>query len=154
MFCPSCGTEYSVGLPYCNRCGANLGSAVAEPSETRSIDLTKAIAGIGTTMTATTIGGFIALIVGAVKLAEKPGIGTDPLVIMMAMGMVTILTVDIFLSRQLSHLIRAGLSGTTRSEKHLKPATTAPNQLGRPVTAPLAPSTSVTENTTRFLEPR
>jgi hypothetical protein len=154
MFCPSCGTEYSVGLPYCNRCGANLGSAVAEPSETSSIDLTKAIAGIGTTMAATTIGGFIALIVGAVKLAEKTTMGPEPLVIMMAMGMVTILTVDILLGRQLSHLIRAGLSGTTRSEKRLKPAATVPNQLGRPATAPLAPSASVTENTTRFLEPR
>jgi hypothetical protein len=119
-----------------------------------SAQLTKAIMGIGTTMTVTTVGGFIALIVGAVKLAEKTAIGTDPIVIMIAMGMVTILIVDIFLARQLSHLIRVGLSGAARGENRLTPATNVPNQLGRPETAPLALATSVTENTTRFLETR
>lgn len=154
MFCPSCGTEYSVGLPYCNRCGANLNSAIAEPEAKISIDVTKAIAGIGTTMAVLTLGGFIALIVGAIKLAQNTSMGPEPVVIMMAMGMVTILTVDVFLARQLSRLIGAGISNKVTSGKRSMPSANVPSQLGRPVTAPLPTSMSVTENTTRFLEPR
>ena len=153
MFCPSCGTEYSVGLPYCNRCGANLSSALAEPEPNISVDITKAVAAIGTTMAVLTLGGFLALIVGAVKLAQNTSTGPEPLVIMMAMGMVTILTVDIFLARQLSRLIGAGISSKPQGSKRKMPPAGVPNQFNRPVTAPLPASMSVTENTTRFLEP-
>lgn len=152
MFCPSCGTEYSVGLPYCNRCGANLNSTLTESEVHVSVDVTKAVAAIGTTMAVLTLGGFISLIVGAVKLAEIPTMGQDLLIIMMAMGMVTILAVDVFLVRQLSRLISAGISSKAK-EKRAMPKVTAPGQLHQPVTSPLPSSTSVTENTTRFLEP-
>jgi len=152
MFCPSCGSEYSFGLPYCNRCGANLNST--EPESKISIDVTKAIAALGTTMAVFTLGGFIALIAGAVKLAEKTALGSDPLVIMMVMGMVTILTVDVFLARQLSRLIGAGLTGKTASGKRSIAPANIQGQLGRPVTSPLPTSISVTENTTRFLDPQ
>ncbi|HKP37725.1 MAG TPA: hypothetical protein VJT71_12790 [Pyrinomonadaceae bacterium] len=151
MFCPSCGSEYSFGLPYCNRCGANLST---ESDSKISIDVTKAIAAIGTTIAVLTLGGFIALLVGAVKLAEKTALGSDPLVIMMAMGMVTILTVDVFLARQLSRLIGAGLSGKSASGKRSIAPANLQGQLGRPVTSPLPTSMNVTENTTRFLEPQ
>ncbi|HEY6045954.1 MAG TPA: zinc ribbon domain-containing protein [Pyrinomonadaceae bacterium] len=152
MFCPSCGTEYSVGLPYCNRCGANLNSALAEPETSISVDITKAVAAIGTTIAVLTLGGFIALIVGAVNLAHNTTIGQDPLVAMILMGMLTILTVDIFLARQLSRLISAGISSKSRSSKRSLPPAAITNHLNRPVTAPLPASMSVTENTTRFLE--
>jgi hypothetical protein len=154
MFCPSCGTEYSVGLPYCNRCGANLNSALAEPDANISVNVTKAVAAIGTTMAVLTLGGFISLIVGAVKLAQNTSSGPDVLVIMMAMGMVTILTVDVFLARQLSRLISAGISNKPQSSKRSMPPAGVANQLNRPITSPLPASMSVTENTTRFLEPR
>jgi hypothetical protein len=154
MFCPSCGTEYSVGLPYCNRCGANLNSALAEPDTNISINVTKAVAAIGTTMAVLTLGGFISLIVGAVKLAQNTSGGIEPIVVMMALGMVTILTVDIFLARQLSRLISAGISHKPRSSKRSMPPAGVANQLNRPITSPLPASMSVTENTTRFLESR
>jgi hypothetical protein len=154
MFCPSCGTEYSVGLPYCNRCGANLNSSLTESEGQVSVDVTKAVAAIGTTMAVLTLGGFISLIVGAVKLAQITSMGTAPLVIIMTLGMVTILTVDVFLALHLSRLIGAGISNKATSGKRSIPPASAPGQLNRPLTSPPPPSMSVTENTTRFLEPR
>ena len=151
MFCPSCGTEYTIGLPYCNRCGANLNSSLTEPAEVISINLTKAIAAIGTTMAVLTLGGFIALIVGAVRLAERTSMGSDPIIAMMVLGMVTILTIDILLGRQLSRLIEAGISSKKSPQRQRPlPSANVPHELGRP--AP-PPASSVTENTTRFLEP-
>jgi len=150
MYCPSCGNEYAFGLPYCNRCGANLNSS-SELAESGSVDVTKAVAAIGTTMGVLTLGGFMALIIGAVKLAEKAAMGSDPIIIMIAMGMVTILVVDILLARQLSRLLEASLTSRKPRKPSLAPPQMNP-ELGRPITSPLPPSLSVTENTTRFLE--
>jgi hypothetical protein len=98
-----------------------------------------------------TLGGFISLIVGAVKLAERLGPRTEPIGVLVGFGLITILIIDIFLARQLSRLIDAGISGK-KSAKRVKPSAMAP-ELPRPITSPLMPGMSVTENTTRFLEP-
>lgn len=148
MFCPSCGTE-STGLKYCNRCGANL-SALMNP-EVVQISLTRPATLIGIIMMFLTLGGFALLIAGARMLAPVVE-GEDPVVAMIFMGMVIILIVDIFLARQLTKLINASLTGiTTSSATHVPAAVNAP-QLPRPDTAPFLPASSVTENTTRFLE--
>lgn len=149
MFCPTCGSEYQIELKYCNRCGANLMTAL-KPTEMVSVDVTKAIAAIGTTMTALTLGGFIALIIGAVKLAEKTNLGTDPIMMTVVLGMTAILTADIFLGIQLSRLIKSALSLHELAKR--KPAPVAPVEFSRPTTARLSPAASVTENTTRFFE--
>jgi hypothetical protein len=152
MFCPSCGTEYTIGLPYCNRCGANLGGSVTETTETASFNMTNAIATVGTTIMVLTLGGFISLIVGASKLADRPAMGSQPIGVLLTFGIITILVVDIFLARQLSRLIDAGISGK-KSPKRTKATAAAMPELARPITSPLPPQLSVTENTTRFLEP-
>jgi hypothetical protein len=150
MFCPSCGTEYTLGLPYCNRCGANLNSALDEPTGVITVNVTKAIAAIGTTMAVLTLGGFMTLIIGAVKLAEKTNLGSDPIIALIVLGILTILIIDILLGRQLSRLIEASLSsGKSQQRKRGLPTVNVPSELGRP--AP-SPALSVTENTTRFLE--
>jgi hypothetical protein len=151
MFCPSCGAEYTIGLPYCNRCGANL-SSLTETTETPSFNMSNAIATVGTAIMVVTLGGFISLIVGAVKLAERLGPRTEPIGVLMGFGLITILVIDIFLARQLSRLIDAAISGK-KSAKRIKASAAAMPELARPITAPLAPAMSVTENTTRFLEP-
>lgn len=93
----------------------------------------------------------MALIVGAVKLSERTSMGQDPIIAMMVLGMVTILTIDILLGRQLSRLIEAGTSPKKlQQHKRPLPSVNVPPELGRP--AP-PPALSVTENTTRFLEP-
>jgi Na+/proline symporter len=66
--------------------------------------------------------------------------------------LVLIMVVDIFLARQLSKLINAALTGSAKAAPaRVAPPPNAP-QLPRPDTAPFLPASSVTENTTRFLE--
>src|SRR5688572_33112186 len=112
MFCPSCGTE-STGLKYCNRCGANLASPSA-PTEIVQINLTKPALIIGVILAVLTLGGFALLIVGAGMLATVTR-AVDPLIALIFMGIVTILTADILLIRQLSKLVNAALK--SRSEE-------------------------------------
>lgn len=150
MFCPSCGAETTVGLNYCNRCGANLGALMTHP-EIVQVNLTRPATLIGIVMTFLTLGGFALLIAGARALASVVT-GSDPLIAVIFMGMLIIMLVDIFLARQLGKLISASLTGTTKpSTGRVAPQSAAP-QLQRPTTAPIFPTSSVTENTTRFLE--
>ena len=149
MFCPSCGTE-STGLKYCNRCGANLGS-LAAPTEIVQFNLTKPALMIGVIIAVLTLGGFALLIIGAGTLATvTPAV--DPLIALIFMGIVTILTTDILLIRQLSKLITAALKSDQPRRDQQSIATEPAPQFARANTAPFLPASSVTENTTRFLE--
>jgi hypothetical protein len=149
MFCPSCGTETTTGLNYCNRCGANLAPLMAP--ELAQVNLTRPATVIGVIMMFLTLGGFALLIAGA-RLLASVITGNDPLIAVIFMGMLTILVVDIFLARQLSKLINAAMSGTAKPTKNRVGPPSAEPQLPRPNTAPILQTASVTENTTRFLE--
>ncbi len=154
MFCPSCGIEDTIGLPYCNRCGANLGGMIAPQTEPPVINLTKPTLIIGVTLAVLTLGGFAGLIEGAKELAPIVR-NSDPLIALIVLGMITILTVDVFLVRQLSRVITAALSSTVKPQVKRSKAIAAPSapQLLRPNTARLESAPSVTEHTTRFFEP-
>jgi hypothetical protein len=156
MFCPSCGTEDTIGLPYCNRCGANLGGMVAPQTEPAVINVTKPTLIISVTLAVLTLGGFAGLIEGARALSmtlRSPN--NDPLIALIVMGMITLLTVDIFLIRQLSRVITMALSSTGQTKLKRPKAIAAPSapQLQGSNTARLEPAPSVTEHTTRFFEP-
>jgi len=149
MFCPSCGTE-STGLNYCNRCGANLGPPSTQ-AEIVQVNLTRPVLIIGAVLTFLTLGGFGLLVGGARALASVVH-GNDPLMAMILFGMIIILTVDIFLVRQLSKLINAALrSEASKTSRQIAPPANGP-QLIRPASAQFFPASSVTENTTRFLQ--
>ena len=68
MYCPSCGSEISVELKYCNRCGANLsaGPVVQAGPPVKSIGLSLPAIVLGLTIT---IGTGI-IFSGAKELAE------------------------------------------------------------------------------------
>ena len=150
MFCPSCGAEHALELRYCHRCGANL-SGLIQP-EGAPVSLTKPTLIIGATLTVLTLGGFGALIGGAQALAVVVH-GNDPLMAMIFFGMMVILTIDIFLVRQLTKLINAALKSEPSKNRHNQTAfPVAPSPLPRADTSQLLPAPSVTENTTRFLE--
>lgn len=149
MFCPSCGTE-STGLNYCNRCGANLG-ALTGPTEIVQLNLTKPVLIVGLVLAVLTLGGFALLTVGAGMLATVTR-GEDPLIALLFTGIATILTVDILLIRQLSKLISAALKSDSPKRSPQMISSTNVPQLSRPTTAAFIPASSVTENTTRFLE--
>jgi hypothetical protein len=153
MFCPSCGAEYAIELKYCKRCGANLNSALPPPPEMVLVNLTKPILIISATVLLLTLGGFVGLISGAMGMASKFQ-AADPLLAILVPGMFTILTVDIFLVRQLSRLISAAVKpdSSKRIRKQAAPSTGVP-QFPRPSTTQLPEAPSVTESTTRFFEP-
>ena len=152
MFCPSCGTEDTLGLPYCNRCGANLSSALLPVTEIAPISVTKPILIIGVLLLMLTLGGFAGVLSSAIEVATRAG-GGDLSMAIVFFGMITILTIDILLFRVLSKLINAALSSAKVPPQ--KQTIQAQEQLrfGRPTTARLEPAPSVTENTTRFFEP-
>lgn len=106
-------------------------------------------------MAVLTLGGFAGLIEGASALAPFVHGNNDPLIALIVLGMITILTVDVFLIRQLSRVITMALSSTGQTKLKRPKAVAAPSapQLQRPITARLEPTPSVTEHTTRFFEP-
>lgn len=151
MFCPSCGTESTIELNYCNRCGANLGSPTLPTTELAPVNLTKPIAIIGAIVLFLTLGGFAGVLSAASEIARS-GTGKDLPMAIIFFGMITILTLDILLIRQLSKLITAALS--PNRQVATKQAAPPQHELrySRPSTARLDPAPSVTENTTRFLD--
>jgi hypothetical protein len=154
MYCPSCGTEYTIELKYCNRCGANLNTEMASQHEPVVLNLTKPTAIIGATLVAVTLGGFGGLVGGTVGLAPVVH-GNDPLMAMIFFGMTTILIVDIFLVRLLSKIVNTSLSSSTQTQAKRPRALGNPSvtQFPQQPAARLQGAPSVTEGTTRFFEP-
>ncbi len=149
MFCPSCGIEYTVGLNYCNRCGANLSLTPGTNAEVIPLNVTKPTLIIGVTLLMLTLGGFAGLISGAIEMAKTVG-GKDLSLALVFFGMLTILIVDVSLVRQLSKLINASISSHNLPQPRKAPSLF--QKFSRPSTGRLEPAPSVTENTTRFFE--
>src|SRR6266478_1226840 len=134
MFCPSCGAESTIDLNYCKRCGANLSAPLASTTEWAPINLTKPIAIIGAVVLFMTLGGFAGVLSSAVELATRAGGGDLPMAIVF-FGMVTILTLDILLIRQLSKLISAALSPNRFATKKQAAPPQSELRYSRPATA-------------------
>ena len=67
MYCPSCGSELTVEVKYCNRCGANLSlTAGIPPAPMVPVKLTVPTIVIGLTIT----GGLGIIVGGATELAQ------------------------------------------------------------------------------------
>ena len=148
MFCPSCGAEYAIGLNYCNRCGANLNSALGEP-ELPPVNVTKPAIVIGLVVMSITLGGFAAVIEGATKLGHVFN-HNDPIIATIFMGMVTIMVADIMLLRQLSRLITASINRPAQPKK--LPKQKGAKQIAAPMPGSYVPVSSVTDHTTRTLD--
>ena len=153
MFCPSCGAEYTIELKYCNRCGANLSSALVPPVQIAPINVTKPILIIGAVILMLTLGGFAGIISGTIEMVQNGAGNVSPAIPIF--GIPSILTIDILLIRQLSKLISAALSSTGQQQPKQRAglANQPAVQLQQPLTARLQQAPSVTENTTRFFEP-
>ena len=80
MYCPNCGAEFTNGLKYCKRCGANLSQSVSSAMSGDDIgkfaSMFWAIAVYGFVSLAVLIGGVIALValkaVPVVVVRSKP----------------------------------------------------------------------------------
>lgn len=154
MFCPSCGAEYTIELKYCNRCGANLTSQMAPASAPVVVNVTKPTLIISMVVLVITLGGFAGLLTAVGEMAPLMR-GSDPLIAIIFMGMLTIMVVDIFLVRLLSKLINASLSSPSQPQqiKSSAPGGVSGHLQNSTTTARLQSLPSVTENTTRFFEP-
>ena len=155
MYCPSCGTEYTIELKYCNRCGANLSGVLQEQPQIAPINLTKPALIISLLMGIITIGGFLLVIAAALDLSRNIRFGPDALASIVVPGMLTILTIDILLARQLSKIITASLSsgGLVQPTRPKVLANSPMVQFPQPPTSRLEGVPSVTEGTTRFFKP-
>jgi hypothetical protein len=155
MYCPSCGAEYSIELKYCNRCGANLSSALEEQPQTAPVNVTKPALIIGAIMTILTVLGFGLVITGAIQLGQNPRVDPDSVTAIIVVGMLAILTMDVFLVRLLSKIISASLSSNAKVRPKRTNMIANPSMipLPRPSTSRLQGVPSVTEGTTRFFEP-
>ncbi len=152
MFCPSCGTEYTIELKYCNRCGANLGTNLAPQSAPAIINITKPTLIISSLILLITLGGMGGLIGGASAMAPVVR-GSDPLIAMIVFGMIMIMVIDIVLVRLLSRVISSTLSSQSQPQfRQSAPPSYAAPALNQPATARLQAVPSVTENTTRFFD--
>ncbi|MBX7222133.1 MAG: zinc ribbon domain-containing protein [Blastocatellia bacterium] len=143
MFCSKCGTEVRSGISYCNRCGTELSQKAAKATEFPTKFL---IFG----MVATCVFGlaFLTFLTIAMKVAQLP-------IDLMAMFM------------GLSFLLLAGIEGffvwllvgAVRQNREPQPVSLArgvpTNELQGESATPLLPEppVSVTEHTTRNLEP-
>ena len=96
----------------------------ATPTEIVQINLTKPALIIGIVVAVVTLGGFGLLAVGAGMLATVTQ-ATDPLMALIFMGLVTILSLDILLIRQLSKIVSAAL-GSDQAENHSQPSRPQP----------------------------
>ena len=151
MFCPSCGAE-SIGLNYCNRCGANLTAPLAPPVvQVAPISLTKPILILSILIAAITSVGFLAVIQGTIDMAQRGAANVSPA--LPIFGLPCILVIDILLIRQISKLISAALSPNRVEVPQVQPMQSDPRLMPSTMTARLEGAPSVTENTTRFFEP-
>jgi len=150
MFCPSCGNE-NTGLPYCNRCGANLTTLTPQP-QIVEVNITKPALILAITLAVVTLGGFGGLIGGALRMAEVLHGDDGPMAIIF-FGMVTILVIDIFLVRQLSKIISAALASAQPRAQRMSNPSQAPLHLQQQPVVGRFTAASVTEHTTRFFEP-
>jgi len=153
MYCQHCGAEATQGVNYCKRCGGNLGALVqAPPQEVAQSLPTGTVRAVGFTLIGTVVFGLGILTALITQLVER-GLRTEPLVVIMICGSLTILGSVFMLTRFWMHML--GKSRTPDAPRlYAPPAQTndlgpAPQHFGALRDAPLS---SVTEHTTRTLE--
>jgi hypothetical protein len=147
MYCPSCGTEVTLGLNYCNRCGANLSQASTLPEPpVRYVNLTGPTIAIALMVV---IG--MGIIFASVSDLARNDFHPVALTWMVVAGLAMLAGVAALVIRQWSHL--AGI--TKPQEKSLPRKKTADKEFAPEQLPPLRsePVASVTEHTTRTFEP-
>lgn len=156
MFCPYCGTESTQGLNYCKRCGGNLAPlAQAQAPETRQATAPPATvwaAGLSTVVLV--VMGLGLLFPLMTELAAR-GVGTTVLICVSVLVALTVFGCAALLLRFWSLLLGVGSRPSTAARPLGRPAAAPTGELGSSRFDALNPSPadSITEQTTRTLEP-
>ena len=149
MYCAACGGPVTPGLKFCNRCGSSLGKERVESSHAGII--TALITGI----VMVGLGGLGIMLAGALNLKTYGQLGNDVVAIFMFLTFLIVITVEMFLLRQLSRVLgeASRRNQLDQPQPLFQPASASTNELrAAPVRTLPEPIPSVTENTTRTLE--
>ncbi len=158
MFCPYCATETTQGLNYCNRCGGNLAPLTQAPvQETRIIVANGAAWAAGLSTTAVIVIGLGMIFPIASELTAK-GMTPKAVVVIALLVALAVVGCAAMLLRFWSLLLGVGAA---RQQQAPAPAALPQHkaQDTRGLDAPRfdslhpAPIPSITEQTTRTLEP-
>ncbi len=149
MFCPSCGSELTSELSYCNRCGANL-KPLSNQSGGAPAKLVGATWAISIAVVLVTLGGF-GMMFGLVMALISSGVNlSGGGMVLIGFALLIILAIASLLVRQLSRVLDfSQLSGGATQPQQLKLSEKPVPQIG----APREPVSSVTEHTTQMFEP-
>lgn len=151
MYCSSCGSAVTPGLSYCNRCGAELNAnpATKESGGTKGSDLPESLVWA---IVAVSVGGLGVLIGLMAVMKNELHFANGLIALFSLLSFVLLLAAEsIFIWLLLSSQRRAR-ENEAADTPQLKG--TATKELGEPQGRMLAePAMSVTEHTTRTLEP-
>jgi len=142
MYCSNCGTPFTTGLSFCNRCGADL------RERTESKHPTAAITALLTAITILGLGGLGIMLGGSLVLRNGAGLPYDLVAVFMLFTFLIVGMTEIMLIRNVSRLI-----GASEKKPQLPTVQRPPLELRPPAASTYAePIGSVTDNTTRTLE--
>ena len=150
MDCPTCGAQLAQALSYCNRCGANL-NLVKDQGGTKAP--VKTIDSVLGSMVSTAI-PILGIILGALVLMKKGHIAEELGIAFVLLSALTLLVLESIFVGQLRRLNK-GVKPEAGGDAQPKALKT--DELGagsvRALAAPVEPMSSVTDQTTRTLEP-
>ena len=152
MYCPSCGSEISVELKYCNRCGANLAAIPANyvAPVAKPIRLTLPFIVLGLTVT----GGLGMIFSSATELAQMQ-LHPAAIAWMVIFGLATLFGCTALMLRFMLKVLSMNRE-VYQPQNQVRPTLGVPAQLSdqRQQFPPrLEPVPSVTEHTTRTFSP-
>lgn len=152
MYCSSCGSAVTPGLSYCNRCGAELSTRVAKKKSSEDKD--SFAEALVWSIVAVSVGGLALLIALMALMKNELHFANGMIVIVSILSFVLLLGAEGTLVWFLLNTQRRTRSREKEAGEITRPKGTATKELGEPQQAMLTePAASVTEHTTRTLEP-
>ena len=148
MYCPSCGTEISVELKYCNRCGANLGVPTTQQSILVPAPLK---VGIPSVVVGLTVIIGLGIIFGGVSGFASVGLHPAAIVWIVLFSVATLFGCTALMIRFLTKLMSMQREMLVQQPQD-RPSF-ADRQNVQQLPPRLEPVPSVTENTTRTFSP-
>src|SRR6185436_10107088 len=149
MYCQTCGSQLAQPLSYCNHCGADLGTlkVQGQPGTAETAIDTLLWVIVGTTIT------LLGMALGALVLIKHGAINERLGMAFVILTFISLVVAEAVLVWRLLHLNRAAKeTGVVPQISDL--STEEPNPVtARALHEPLEPVSSVTEQTTRTLEP-
>lgn len=146
MYCPSCGATLLQEMNYCNRCGINLGLIKGSGS---SKSLEKSVESTVWSIVGVTL-SMLGMMIAVMALMNGFGLSGEAVVFFMALMFLVLIGIDGLLVWQLSRqnrLAKKARSATQLERSKAAKLNAQPEQLLGEA------GMSVTENTTRILEP-